>query len=77
MKTAISIPDEVYRAADQAAERLGWSRSQLYTRAVSEFLERQGQDPVTSALDALADELNSVETPATGRALVDSGAWEW
>ena len=77
MKTAISIPDEVYRAADQAAERLGWSRSQLYTRAVREFLERQGQDPVTSALDSLADELDSVETTAPGGALGDSGAWEW
>lgn len=78
MKTAISVPDEVFHDADQLAERLGWSRSQLYTNAVREFVEREGADPVTSALNALADELSAdLHTPATGRALIDSGAWEW
>lgn len=77
MKTAISIPDQVFRDAERAAERLGWSRSQLYARAVSEFLERQGDDPVTAALDALADEMNGERPPATGRSLIDAGAWEW
>ncbi len=75
MKTAVSIPDETHHAADQVAERLGWSRSQLYTRAVREFLERQGGDPVTAALDALADELPPAAM--SGRQLIDSGAWEW
>lgn len=77
MKTAISVPDEVFHEADETAERLGWSRSQLYTRALSEFLERQTPDPVTSALDALADEIGAGSSPATGRALIDSGMWEW
>ena len=77
MKTAVSIPDEVFAEADRAAERLGWSRSQLYARAVGEFLERQGEDPVTAALDALADQLATVSTPNIGRALIDSGDWEW
>ncbi|MCI1746953.1 MAG: hypothetical protein LKI24_01865 [Acidipropionibacterium sp.] len=77
MKTAISVPDDVFHEADRAAERLGWSRSQLYTRAVTEFLAGQGADPVTQALDALADELPSETAPAAGRALIDSGAWQW
>ncbi len=77
MKTAISVPDDLFRDADRAAERLGWSRSQLYTRAVTEFLERQGDDPVTLALDALANELSREVAPAAGRALIDSGNWEW
>lgn len=38
MKTAISVPDGIYRAADKAAKRLGISRSELYTRALREFL---------------------------------------
>lgn len=77
MKTAISVPDDVFREADRAAEQLGWSRSQLYTRAMSEFLERRGVDPVTAALDALADELPTSTPSNTGRALIDAGGWEW
>lgn len=77
MKTAISVPDEVFHEADQMAERLGWSRSQLYTFAVTEFLAHQGADPVTAALDSLADELGAAATPSAGRALIESGAWQW
>ncbi len=77
MKTAISVPDEIFHKAEQVAERLGWSRSQLYAHAVSEFLQRQGEDPVTVALDALVDVSKSDQAPAAGRALIDSGMWEW
>lgn len=75
MKTAVSIPDDVFRDADETATRLGWSRSQLYTRAIRDFLEGQEDDPVTAALDALAED--AAVTPNTGRALIESGAWEW
>ena len=34
MKTAISIPDEVFRSAERLAQRLGVSRSELYAKAV-------------------------------------------
>lgn len=51
MKTAISIPDDLYRAAERAAKRLGLSRSELYRRALGAFLERQGDRLVTEALD--------------------------
>lgn len=77
MKTAISVPDEVFEEAERAAESRGWTRSRLYTRALSEYLERQSSDPVTAALNELADELDSNQPPATGRALIDAGAWEW
>jgi hypothetical protein len=33
LKTAISIPDQVFRRAEAAAKRLGLSRSELFTRA--------------------------------------------
>jgi metal-responsive CopG/Arc/MetJ family transcriptional regulator len=51
MKTAISIPDEVYGAAEELVERLGTSRSQLYSRALAEFVARHSPDRVTAALD--------------------------
>ena len=77
MKTAISIPDDVFREADRAAERLGLSRSQLYARAMRQFLEHQGDDPVTSAIDSLLLDLEQQPTPNVGRGLIDDGAWEW
>lgn len=77
MKTAVSVPDEVFAQADRVARDRGWSRSQLYTRALEEFLAAQGDDPVTVALDALADEMTMDASPAVGRAVIDAGAWEW
>lgn len=52
MKTAVSIPDDVFDAADHMAQRLGHSRSQLYSRALREFIARHQPDQVTAALDA-------------------------
>ncbi|MEK7828247.1 MAG: ribbon-helix-helix domain-containing protein [Deltaproteobacteria bacterium] len=40
MKTAISIPDEIFRKADEAAKEYNYSRSELFTLAVKEFLEK-------------------------------------
>ena len=53
MKTAISIPDEVFDAADEMARRLGMSRSQLYVTAVREFLDAHRKHGVTARLDRL------------------------
>ena len=53
MKTAISIPDEVFAEADRLARKLKQSRSQLYSRAIREYVARHSADDVTAALDAL------------------------
>lgn len=53
MKTAISIPDDVFESADALAERLGVSRSHLYAVAVAEFVARHQQAKVTERLDAV------------------------
>ena len=53
MKTAISIPDELFAAAEDAADRLGVSRSELYRRALREFLAGPDVGAVTEALDAV------------------------
>ena len=51
MKTAISIPDDVFRAAEATARRRGMSRSQLFTEAVRLFLEMRGEQRVTERLN--------------------------
>lgn len=53
MKTAISIPDAVFQQADLFAKRKAISRSELYTRAVRAYLEREGH--VTEQLNAVYD----------------------
>ncbi len=52
MKTAVSIPDEIFEEAERLAGRLKTSRSELYRRALEEYVSRHAPDPVTAALDA-------------------------
>lgn len=66
MKTAISIPDKVFDAAEKVAKKLGMSRSELYVNAVREYLERHGRDDVT-------DRLNEVYSSPEADSGVDSG----
>lgn len=51
MKTAVSIPDPLFREADLLAERLGISRSEFYARALAREVEAESDDAVTAALD--------------------------
>ena len=59
MKTAVSVPNEVFERADRLAKRLEVSRSELYSRALREFLARHSADEVTQALDQLCEELDT------------------
>lgn len=51
MKTAISIPDELFESADTLADRLGVSRSELYATAVAEYLAKHRDENVTARLN--------------------------
>lgn len=53
MKTAISIPDKLFRAADQYAKSHGVSRSQLFAQAVAQYLEQHPTDHITKQLNAV------------------------
>jgi metal-responsive CopG/Arc/MetJ family transcriptional regulator len=56
MKTAISIPDHLFEDAEAMARHLGISRSELYQRAVASYLEHEGQQAITDALNAVYGE---------------------
>jgi predicted transcriptional regulator len=51
MKTAVSIPDDIFADAERLARRLKKSRSQLYSHALREYVSRHTGDDVTEALD--------------------------
>jgi len=67
MKTAISVPDEVLEAADRTAKKLGVSRSELYSTAVHEYIERHRIEDVTSKLDDLYASASSELDELLGR----------
>ena len=78
MKTAISLPDEVFDQAEDMARTLKVSRSELYSRALKEFLARHTPDRITKALDQLCDDLGT--TPdgfvvRAGRKVLEKGEW--
>lgn len=53
MKTAISIPDNLFNDAEITAKQLGLARSQLYVRAIKEFIEHHNKDTITEKLNTL------------------------
>jgi len=62
MKTAISIPDDLFQAAERMAKQLGIPRSRLYSMAVEEFVEQRQAEDVTWRLDAIyAEESSGVD----------------
>lgn len=62
MKTAISIPDQIFRRVEAAAKRLGLSRSELFTRAAVEFLKVHSPEAVTALTTEPLLSLNPIGT---------------
>lgn len=77
MKVAVSLPTPLFEQAESSAARLGLNRSQLFARALEEFLLREEGDPVTARLDALADEIGGGYGRGAGQRIIDAGDWEW
>jgi antitoxin MazE6 len=53
MKTAISIPDPLFKAAERAAKRQKLSRSRYYSKALASYLRSQQDKGIKEALDAV------------------------
>lgn len=51
MKTAISIPNNVFEQAESLARKLKISRSELYTEAVKVYLKENHIEDVTAKLN--------------------------
>lgn len=78
MKTAVSIPDEVFEDAERLASRLQTSRSRLYARALAEFVARHDDDRVTTLMDQALRELGeegSDFVAAAARNTVQRSEW--
>jgi predicted transcriptional regulator len=78
MKTAVSVPDDVFQSAERLARRERRSRSEVYSAALREYVARHAPDEITDALDkVLADTGASVDpfVAAAGVRAVDRADW--
>jgi len=68
MKTAISLPDDIFAAGDALAKRLGLSRSALIAAALTEFIAKHRGSKISERLDAVYAAEESRVDAATARA---------
>lgn len=68
IKTAISLPDDLFASADDFAERASFSHTELYVRTLREYLEHHDQDRITDPLDAVFAEVDARLAPEFARA---------
>jgi len=67
MKTAISIPDPLFKEAERLMKRLRIPRSQLYARALEAYLQRQRSKGIKEALDEVYRTESSELDPVLAR----------
>ena len=68
LKTAISIPENIFLQADETAKVLGLNRSRLYTAAIAEFLEKHREDIIKAKLNEIYASDNSQVDPIFNKA---------
>jgi metal-responsive CopG/Arc/MetJ family transcriptional regulator len=77
MKTAISVPDDIFNQATQQAADLGISRSEFFTRAARRYLDELAShsltEQVNDALQAAASDDSAAAAAAAGRKLLAAG----
>lgn len=69
MKTAVSIPDDVFERAERFAARTKRSRSSIFSDALREYLARHSSDEVTSAVNKACAEIGSLQDPFAASAV--------
>ena len=72
MKTAVSLPDDLFRRAEATSRRLGVSRSEFYGRAIAQFLDSQQSDSITERLNEVYSRKRAKVDAALHRAQIQS-----
>jgi len=77
MKTAISVPDGVFRRAEQYARRARKSRSQVYSDAVAEYLARHVPEAITATMNEVCAQLDQRDdfVAAASRRVLKRETW--
>lgn len=78
MKTAVSIPNDLFLAADRLARSRGKSRSQVFAEALREYLLRHQADEVTEAMNRTLDEVGPLDdgfSREAARRVIERDEW--
>jgi len=78
MKTAVSIPDEVFEGAERLARRTRKSRSKLFSDALKEYLARHASEEVTEAMNLVCSQLKAPADPfvkSASRRVLERSEW--
>ena len=78
MKTAVSVPNEVYQQAEELARRTGRTRSEIYSTALRDYLAHHQPVPLTAAMDQALDEIEPQPDPfldAVARETLAEAEW--
>jgi metal-responsive CopG/Arc/MetJ family transcriptional regulator len=57
MKTAVSVPDEIFNDVERLARRARKSRSQVYSDALKEYVARHAPDEITEAMNRVCEQV--------------------
>ncbi|MEI6873534.1 MAG: ChpI protein [Spirochaetota bacterium] len=72
MKTAVSLPDALYKDAEITARNLGIPRSQLFARVLEEFIRHHQREGITEKLDAIYSAMESDKAPSQSPASLEA-----
>lgn len=61
MKTAISLPNEIFKEVEKFSKEHQYSRSEVFAMAVKEFLEKRKSKEILNALNEVYSESESPE----------------
>lgn len=62
MKTAISLPDSLYAAAEETAKSMGLPRSQLFAKALEEFISHHRKENITEKYNEIYSNMGFMES---------------
>jgi predicted transcriptional regulator len=68
MRTALSVPDDIFERAEQLARAQGRSRSELYAAALREYIARHAPDEATADIDQVVASVGDPHDPFTSHA---------
>ncbi|MGH8980048.1 MAG: CopG family ribbon-helix-helix protein [Acidimicrobiales bacterium] len=77
VKVAVSIPNELYGEADRIAAREGLNRSELYARALRQYVDDHESDELTRKIDETCETDAEDLAPVVRADLIDAGTWGW
>ena len=78
MKTAVSIPDEVFEKVERLARRARRSRSEVFSAALKEYVARHAPDEVTEAMNRVCEQVGDQQdafVAAASRRVLENAEW--